>query len=323
MNNREYTHLSRQERYKIKEMQYKSMGVTEIANALHRSKGAVSMEIRRNSEGGVYFPCRAQEKYEKRLHQSEALKIERSPYLQKYISKCMKENKWSPDAIAGRMKLENCAETISTESIYRYVYTSPIARKERLHEYLPHKKLQRQQQGQRVKREVIPDRISIHKREAIANQKKELGHFEADLTFHKGNQSKNIGAIVEKVSQRIMLTLNRSKKSITVVTGFLAKMNSIPKRLRKTLTLDNGKEFYGHTSFRLKGFNTYFCDPYRPRQKALVEKMNSMIHRILPKNIDINTITQEALDDVADILNNMPRRIFGYKTPNEIWAQKL
>ena len=36
-------------------------------------------------------------------------------------------------------------------------------------------------------------RISIHKREAIANAKTELGHFEADLTFHKGNRSKNIG----------------------------------------------------------------------------------------------------------------------------------
>jgi IS30 family transposase len=100
-------------------------------------------------------------------------------------------------------------------------------------------------------------------------------------------------------------------------------MSSIPKEFRKTLTLDNGKEFSGHTAFRLKGFDTYFCDPYRPRQKALVEKMNSMIHRILPKKIDINTITQEALDNVADILNNMPRKIFGYKTPNEIWNEKI
>ena len=48
-----------------------------------------------------------------------------------------------------------------------------------------------------------------------------------------------------------------------------------------------------------------------------------MLHRILPKKIDINTITQNILDDAADILNNMPRKIFGYKTPNEIWVEKL
>ena len=78
-----------------------------------------------------------------------------------------------------------------------------------------------------------------------------------------------------------------------------------------------------HVTYRLLGFKTYFCDAYKPRQKALVEKMNSMIHRILPKNIDIITITQEVLDDVADILNNLPRKIFGYKTPNEVWNESL
>ena len=82
--------------------------------------------------------------------------------------------------------------------------------------------------------------------------------------------------------------------------------------------MDNGKEFFGHIAYRLSGFKTFFCDPYSPRQKALVEKMNSMIHRILPKHIDITTITQKILDNVADILNNMPRKILGYKTPNEI-----
>lgn len=87
--------------------------------------------------------------------------------------------------------------------------------------------------------------------------------------------------------------------------------------------MDNGKEFVGHVSYRLLGFKTFFCDPYRPRQKALVEKMNSMIHRILPKNIDIITVTQKQLHNVADILNNMPRKIFGYKTPNQIWTENL
>ena len=323
MNKKSYKHLSRQERYTIKEMRDKGSYISEIAQDLNRSKGTISMEIRRNAEGGKYMPCLAQEKYKSRLHQLDGLKIEKSPELQRHISKYMTENKWSPDAISGRLKLNKSAETISTESIYKYVYTSPVAKKLRLHEYLPHKKLQRQARGQRVKRAIIPNRTSIHERPDVANQKVELGHYDGDLTFHVGNRSKNIGAIVEKATQKIMLILNRSKKSLTVTTGFLAKMSSIPKEFRKTLTLDNGKEFSGHTAFRLKGFDTYFCDPYRPRQKALVEKMNSMIHRILPKKIDINTITQEVLDNVADILNNMPRKTFGYKTPNEIWNEKI
>ena len=133
----------------------------------------------------------------------------------------------------------------------------------------------------------------------------------------------NIGSIVDKKSPKIALILNHSKRSAAVTTGFLKQIRKLPQNIRKTLTMDNGKEFVGHVSYRLLGFKTFFCDPYRPRQKALIEKMNSMIHRILPKNIDITTVTQKQIDNVADILNNMPRKIFSYKTPNEIWAENL
>lgn len=91
------------------------------------------------------------------------------------------------------------AETISTESIYRYVHTSPIAIKAGLYKYLPQKKLKRQERGKRINRVIVPNRTSIHEMSAIANQKKELGHVEIDLTSHKGNQSKNIGVMVDKV----------------------------------------------------------------------------------------------------------------------------
>ncbi|WP_322497733.1 hypothetical protein [Candidatus Cyrtobacter comes] len=41
----------------------------------------------------------------------------------------------------------------------------------------------------------------------------------------------------------------------------------------------------------------------------------------MPKSIDITTITQAMLDKAADTLNNLPRKVLGYKTPNEMWAQ--
>ena len=106
-----------------------------------------------------------------------------------------------------------------------------------------HRKMQRQPRGQRIKTVTIPNRTSMHERDIIANQKVELGHYDADLTFHTGNRSKNIGAIVEKTTQKVMLVLNKSKRALTVTAGFLSKMDSIPIELRKTLTLDNGKEF--------------------------------------------------------------------------------
>jgi transposase, IS30 family len=319
-----YKHLSREERYSIKEMRDIGLSINSISKKMNRSKGTISMEIQRNKVRNKYMPCIAQEKYDQRMHQQELLKIEKTPKLLNYIKDAMIKKKWSPDAIAGKLKLDNDKSClISTESIYRFVYTSPVAAKLNLHRYLPSKKYKRQERGKRRQRVLIPQRVSIHEREEVAAQKIELGHFEADLTFHKGNQSMNIGSIVDKKTQKIMLVLNNSKRSAAVTTGFLGKIKNLPHVIRKTITMDNGKEFVGHVSYRLAGFKTFFCDPYKPRQKALVEKMNSMIHRILPKNIDITTVTQKQLDNVADILNNMPRRIFGYKTPNEIWAENL
>jgi IS30 family transposase len=137
MKKNSYNHLSIKERYEIKEMIDKSMGITEIADNLDRSKGAISMEVNRNKENGKYMPCIAHEKYEERLHKEDELKIEKSPFLQAYIAKGMKIYEWAPDVIAGRLRLDKSAETVSTESIYRYVYTSPIAIKEVLYRYYP------------------------------------------------------------------------------------------------------------------------------------------------------------------------------------------
>ena len=60
-----------------------------------------------------------------------------------------------------------------------------------------------------------------------------MGHFEGDLTFHKGNQSKNIGVIVDKKSQKLFLMLNNSKRKNTVTYGFYDKINYIPKKAKK------------------------------------------------------------------------------------------
>ena len=318
-----YNHLSRVERYNIKEMRDVGLSITEISKKLSRSKGTISMEISRNKVRNKYMPCVAQDKYETRIHKQELLKIEKSPALLSYIKDSMIKKKWAPDVIAGTLKAENNELRISTESIYKFIYTSSVASKLQLSQHLPSKKLKRQARGKRRAKTGIPQRTSIHERDLIAGQNKETGHFEADLTFHKGNQSMNIGSIVDKKTQKITLILNSSKHSNTVTSGFLKMIKKIPADARKTLTMDNGKEFVGHIAYRLAGFKTFFCDPYRPRQKALVEKMNSMIHRILPKNIDITSITQRKLNDVADILNNMPRKIFGYKTPNQMWAENM
>ena len=48
-----------------------------------------------------------------------------------------------------------------------------------------------------------------------------------------------------------------------------------------------------------------------------------MIHRISPKDKDITKLTSKKLQKIENLLNNMPRKILGYKTPNQLWNKKL
>uniref|UniRef100_UPI00313D6B05 hypothetical protein n=1 Tax=Rickettsia endosymbiont of Urophora cardui TaxID=3066265 RepID=UPI00313D6B05 len=51
--------------------------------------------------------------------------------------------------------------------------------------------------------------------------------------------------------------------------------------------LDNGKEFTNHEQLLPKSERkVYFCNPYSPWQKPLIEKINSMVHRVYSKSLD-------------------------------------
>ena len=318
-----FKHFTIKERYTISHMRFTEKNTLQaIAETLGKSKSSISMEISRNKVRGRYIPAISNIKYQDRLHKKDAYKIESDPVIYDYISKRLINDKWSPDVISAMM-LRDIGFTISAESIYNYIYNSPRSKSLELYKLLPSRRSLRLKRGSRRKKISIPGRLSIHERDLVANDRKELGHLEGDLTFHKGNQSKNIGVMVDKKSQKAFLVLNSSKRKNTVAYNLSHKIKSIPTHLRKTLTFDNGKEFVSHMTYRLQGFKTYFCDAYCPWQKGLVEKINSMIHRIFPKKININLLTKDHLQKIEDILNNMPRKILGYKTPNQIWNEGL
>jgi len=321
--NRKFKHLTLEDRHTISHMRFVEMKyLQEIADFIGKSKSAISMEINRNKTKNKYIPEISHQKYKTILHKKDSYKIDNNPAIYDYIIEKLDDYKWSPDVISAMIE-QDIGLTISAEAIYSYIYNSDKSKLLELYKLLPRRRFTRLKQRSRRKRITIPGRQSIHTRDSVAEDKTESGHFEGDLTFHKGNQSKNIGVIVDKKSQKSFLMLNSSKRKNTVTHGFANKINSIPQKLRKTIAFDNGKEFVSHMTYRLQGFKTYFCDAYSPWQKGLVEKINSMIHRIFPKKLDINLLTTEKLQKIEDILNNMPRKILGYKTPNQVWNEEL
>jgi IS30 family transposase len=320
---RTFKHLTLQDRQIIHHMRFtENMRLQDIADTIGKSKSAISMEINRSKVEDQYIPEISNKEYQVRLHKKDSYKIESNPAIYDYIIKRLEDDKWSPDVIAAMIK-QDIGLSISAETIYSYIYNSCKSKSLELYKLLPSRKISRLKHGSRKKRISIPGRLSIHERDPIANDKTQLGHLEGDLTFHRGNQSKNIGVLVDKKSQKAFLVFNTSKRMNTITCNLSKRIKSIPIHLRKTLTFDNGKEFVSHMTYRLQGFKTYFCDAYSPWQKGLVEKINSMIHRIFPKKLDINLLTDDLLQKIEDILNNMPRKILGYKTPNQVWNEGI
>lgn len=290
--------------------------VREIGRLLDREHSTVLRELRRNRFGQGYNAIHAQHVAEER----KSLAGRRHPLKDNatyaYVLEKLKEG-WSPEQIAGRLEVEKGERVICHETIYGFIYTKAL-KEDRLWEYLPRKQKHRHKKhGRKSQRVGIPDRVSIHERPERINNRLEVGHWEGDTVEGKGHRG-GIHTEVERVS-RFMLAKKvveiTSEHTITVQEEMFCEL---PEVLRKSTTLDNGRENRFHTRLQALGMETYFADPYSSWQRGTNEYHNGLLRRYLPKKTSFKTLTQEELDDIVWEINNRPRKVLQYKTPREI-----
>jgi IS30 family transposase len=91
-----------------------------------------------------------------------------------------------------------------------------------------------------------------------------------------------------------------------------------------TITSDNGKEFAHHADIATGlGVDYYFATPYHSWERGANENLNGLVRQYFPKDMDFAEITDERVAEVEDILNNRPRKRYGFQTPNEVHAQAM
>ena len=317
-----YTQLTLNERENLFNMRNQNYTFLEIGKILGRSGSTISREYKRNlhssSELG-YLPDTANilAKGRKARH---GTKISRYPHLKQLISGRMIEDRYSPEMIAG--SLRGSEVSISTEAIYQYIY-SKEGQKQKLYQHLMRARPKRNlYYGRKTRSNYgIKDRISITQRPII--QQGEFGHFEADLTFVKNSKKINLLTIAERKTGYLMAVLNDSKESENIAIKLIEKLVNVPRKYRKTITFDNGREFVMHNKLKeVIGINTYFCHPGSPWEKPYVENSHALLHRFIPKKTDAKTLTQEKVKNAIIKLNNLPRKRFGFKTPAQMFANE-
>jgi len=319
-----YTHFSLEEREKLYKMKKVGLGLREMGRQLKRAHSNISRELKRNSHPDKdigYLPDSADNLAFQRIARHGS-KISRNYELKELVITKMRDDKLSPEMIAGCLKLENAEIRLSHEAIYQYIY-SDDGMKLGLYKYLMRRRPKRNQRYGRKTRSNhgISDRISISQRPAISPD--EFGHIEADTTFFSGNQSINLLTMVERKTGFLLANLNKSKNSEDTIKKTLANLLKIPKSKRKSLTMDNGKEFVKHMLIRqVLQIPTFFCHPGSPWEKPYVENTHALLHRFLPKNTDPKTLTEEIVQNAVNKLNNLPRKRFGFRTPAEMMANE-
>ncbi|MCM1059066.1 MAG: IS30 family transposase [Eubacterium sp.] len=145
------------------------------------------------------------------------------------------------------------------------------------------------------KRGKIPDRTSIHERLAGAENRSRFGHWESDTVLGKRGTG-CIGTHVERKSGYLVAFKipDRQDKAFTIAT--VAAFEKILEKLKKSFTVDNGKEFAAHKELAAwTGMKVFFCDPYSPWQRGTNENTNGLLRQFFPKGTSFADISDEEL----------------------------
>jgi IS30 family transposase len=97
------------------------------------------------------------------------------------------------------------------------------------------------------------------------------------------------------------------KTAAETISVMLAVFARIEPALRKSITFDNDTAFAQHALLRtMRAMTTWFCDAYASWQKGGVENTNGRLRRWLPRQIDIDQVSDEEIQDIVITANLTP-----------------
>jgi IS30 family transposase len=315
-----YKQLTIEEREEIAIGLERGDTLSSIAGNLGRHRSTVSRELNRNLPSirrVCYRANCAQKRSDVRNKASRSRERLKTAQIRQYVEDKLRAA-WTPEQIAGRLPKDEPAFSTNYESIYQWIY---IQRRD-LIAFLPRSHRKRRKRGSAKNKKCVrvPNRVMIDQRPSKIDARTEPGHWEADTAVSRQSKAA-IAVVYERTSRYCKLTRMASKSAENMQSAVIGSLKTVPPKIRKSITYDNGTENAYHEAINetLKT-TSYFCRPYHSWEKGGVENSIGLIRRFYPKKTDWGLLMQNDLDIIEHWLNTRPRKCLGFRTAQEVFV---
>ena len=307
------THLRLEERERLAALRAEGLSLRGIARGLGRAASTVSRELRRNAlPKGGYLPVHAEGCYLERRQRPAVLELDAK--LARSVRERLLEG-WTPEQIAGwpRRGEERGLRPVSLETIYAFVHRAG-QKAEKLWRLLPRGRARRGRRRAREPRTKIAGRASIRDRPEAVEQRREAGHWEGDLLICR--RTRPVLVLKERKTRFVLAAKLAGKSAAETVAIMMAVFRRLDPRLRSSITFDNDTAFARHGLLASAcAMAAWFCDAYASWQKGAVENANGRLRRDLPRDLDLDALTDAELQEVVLTHDLTPRKCPGSLTP--------
>lgn len=313
---KKYEQLNYEERVAIRYGLFKKMSIREISRMLRRSPSTISREIKRGiTIDGTYFADSTERQIRQRKLNDKRKRIMDNPVIYAYVE-CRLKNKQSP-AIIQRDIERDIGLKIGKDAIYKYIYRF---RYDEWFKFLTRKKKYNYKKNKGKKKLTIKNKVNISERPEVANQRLEFGHFEADTIFSCSGSKSALLVLVDRLTRKTHIKKLERKTASLTSSSIVVALSEYNITHIHSITYDNGCEFAGHEDVnKVLQCQSYFCNAYHSWEKGMVENINGLIRRFLPKGTNFDNITDEQIKRIENWINNRSMKILGWKSPNEIF----